>query len=165
MTSPTPRWHDVTTTAPELAAAVQARFEAHGLGLLATLRGDGFPRISGIEPLFADGELWLGMMPDSRKAHDLQRDPRLALHSATVDTQVTEGDARITGTAHEHTDEADKAAFLATFAQHTGQDAPEGPLHLFRVAPTEAMLLRPAGDHLDIRWWTATDGEHQVDRY
>src|ERR687883_1376464 len=92
-------WSTVSAQVPELAARVRARFEATGLGLLATLRRDGSPRISGIEPLFTDDELWLGMMPDSRKATDLLRDPRFALHSATVDKQVTEGDARLSGEA------------------------------------------------------------------
>src|ERR687886_3125309 len=92
-------WKDVASSAPELAALVRARFEATGLGLLATLRRDGSPRISGIEPLFTDDELWLGMMPESRKADDLLRDPRFALHSATEDKQVTHGDARLSGRA------------------------------------------------------------------
>src|SRR4051812_49049254 len=82
-------WTDIEADAPELAATVRARFEAHGMGLLATLRRDGSPRISGIEPLFALGELWMGMMPGSRKAADVVRDPRFALHSATTDKDVT----------------------------------------------------------------------------
>src|SRR2546429_100973 len=98
-------WSEVESAAPELAERVRERFEATGLGLLATLRADGSPRISGIEPLFALDELWLGMMHGSRKAADLQRDPRLALHNATEDKQVTNGDARITGRAVEISDE------------------------------------------------------------
>src|ERR687886_1463709 len=94
-----PAWKEVAAAAPELAALVRKRFEATGLGLLATLRRDGAPRISGIEPLFTDDELWLGMMPGSRKAADLLRDPRFAFHSATVDKQVTHGDAKLSGRA------------------------------------------------------------------
>src|ERR671935_3336335 len=99
-------WRDVASAAPELAALVRARFEATGLGLLATLRRDGSPRISGIEPLFTADDLWLGMMPGSRKAADLLRDPRFALHSATTDKQVTHGDAKINGRAVVVEDEA-----------------------------------------------------------
>ena len=61
-------WSQVEAAAPELAERVKERFDATGLGLLATLRTDGSPRISGIEPLFALDELWLGMMHGSRKA-------------------------------------------------------------------------------------------------
>jgi hypothetical protein len=69
-------WSEVEAAAPELAERVKERFAATGLGLLATLRADGSPRISGIEPLFALDELWLGMMDGSRKATDLLRPPR-----------------------------------------------------------------------------------------
>lgn len=62
-----------------LREAVQARFDAHRHKVLATLRRDGSPRISGIEAGFGDWQLWRGMMEGSRKARDLQRDPRLAL--------------------------------------------------------------------------------------
>ncbi len=92
-------WDEIAADAPALAAKVRARFEATGLAFIATLRKDGSPRISGIEPLFAAGELWLGMMDDSLKAHDLLRDPRLALHSASEDKQVANGDAKLTGRA------------------------------------------------------------------
>jgi len=60
-------------------------FDAHKHKTLATLRKDGSPRISGIEVDFVDGDLWLGAMWQSRRALDLRRDPRFALHSATAD--------------------------------------------------------------------------------
>jgi len=82
-------WQEFTGAAPELAQAVQARLDEHRHKLLATLRKDGSPRISGVETTVRNGELWLGMMWQSRKALDLQRDPRLALHSATVDPRAT----------------------------------------------------------------------------
>ncbi|GDY28528.1 pyridoxamine 5'-phosphate oxidase family protein [Gandjariella thermophila] len=83
-------WSDFHTAAPELATAVHHRFAATGLAFRATLRRDGFPQISGIEVEFLGGEVWLGMMPGSRKAADLARDPRLALHAATADPKVSD---------------------------------------------------------------------------
>jgi hypothetical protein len=163
-------WNDVTTAAPELAATVQARFEATGLGLLATIRADGSPRISGIEPLFADGELWLGMMDGSLKARDLRRDPRCELHSATVDKAVTEGDARVSGRAVEVGDD-EKTTFRARFGEHNGQEPPPGPFHLFRIELTRMSCLRPGPgpsgevDHLDIDTWTVDGGLTHVDRF
>ncbi len=109
-------WNDVEAAAPELAAAVKSRFEAYGLAILATLRRDGSPRVSGVEPLFALGKLWLGMMPDSRKGIDLLRDPRCALHNATTDKNVTEGDARISGKAVMVTDPESLDAYRAAWA-------------------------------------------------
>ena len=79
---------EIATDFPDFAEAVQTAFDAHKHKTLATIRRHGSPRISGIEATFADGELWLGMMPNSLKALDLLRDPRLALHTATVDTEL-----------------------------------------------------------------------------
>ena len=157
-------WNDVTTTAPDLAADVKSRFEAHGLGLLATLRSDGSPRISGIEPWFGVGELWIGMMWQSLKALDLLRDPRMSLHSATIDTKVEHGDARVSGRAVAVEDDATMAEALGAFAVATGNEAPPGQMHLFRIDVTELMFLRPDGDHLDIRTWSATRGERRIER-
>lgn len=156
-------WREVTDAAPELAAKVQARFEAHGLALLATLRRDGAPRITGIETLFGEGELWLGMMPGSLKAKDLLRDPRLALHSATTDKMVQQGDAKLSGTALLVEDEATFERYRAASGSAEGQTL--GGFHLFTVDVTEMSFLAPAGDHLDIESWSEARGYRQVDRY
>ena len=163
-TPPAASWAEVEATAPELAGAVRARFEDTGLALVATLRADGSPRISGWEPLFAAGELWLGAMPDARKSADLRRDPRLALHAATTDPEVHQGDAKVAGRAVDIADDGTKSAFVAAFEAATGQPPPAGPLDLFRVEVTEISRLRPAGDHLVIEWWRPADGAHRVER-
>jgi hypothetical protein len=46
-------WTEFEAQAPELAARVRARFEAHNHLLIATLRRDGAPRLSGIEATVA----------------------------------------------------------------------------------------------------------------
>lgn len=157
-------WNDVTDAAPDLAADVRARFEAHGLGLLATLRSDGAPRISGIEPWFDGDDVWIGMMFDSRKARDLQRDPRLCLHSATIDTKVTDGDARLSGLALEVLDDGEIEPVLDRFEEVKGYRPPPGPMHLFRIDVTELLHLSVADDHLVIRTWTPERGERRVER-
>jgi hypothetical protein len=157
-------WSDVLTAAPALAAAVEERFDAHGLGLLATLRRHGSPRISGIEPLFALGDLWLGMMPDSLKAVDLLRDPRFALHSATTDKQVTDGDAKVSGRGIPIDDEATFAAVRDAFAAHTGYPPPPGPFELFRADILELSMVQPAGDHLNIDSWREGGQVKRVER-
>jgi Pyridoxamine 5'-phosphate oxidase len=156
-------WDEVSRQAPELAAAVQGRFDAHRHKVLGTLRADGSPRLSGIEATFRDGELWLGMMPDSRKALDLRRDPRLALHSATVDPELVEGDARVTGRAVEDRGAGAMAALVEGDARHEDA-APAG--HVFRVDVTEAMLITigdPA-DHLVIESWHEGRGVERIER-
>src|SRR5437667_8484367 len=103
-------WKDVVAAEPSFAAHVRRCFGVRKHCTLATLRRDGSPRISGIEVEFADdGGLYLGMMPGSRKAHDLRRDPRLALHSPTQDSPEDDpsawlGEAKIAGHAVETSD-------------------------------------------------------------
>ena len=157
-------WSDVLVDAPELAKKVQARFDAHGLALLATIRADGFPRISPIEALFTADEVWLGMMPESRKALDLFRDPRLSMHNATEDKNVSKGDAKLVGRAVA-LDDAGVERARGVFAEHTGHPPPEGPMHAFTIDVLEISFLRPAGDHLEIEWWKAGEEPRSIKRY
>jgi hypothetical protein len=159
-----PTWSDVAKEAPALADAVRARFEAHGLALMASLRRDGSPRLSGIEFVFASSSLWLGMMPDSLKAKDLIRDPRIALHNATVDKDVAEGDAKIAGRAILVEDEASFQEYSTGFPDSDHVPSP-GEFHLFKIDVTEVSMMRPAGDHLVIEWWSEGKGLTSVDRY
>ena len=97
-------WKDVEDAEPEFAARVRRLFDAHKHKTIATLRADGAPRLSGIEAEFESGELTFGSMPGARKGADLQRDPRFALHSATVDPPDGDpagwpGDAKLAGRA------------------------------------------------------------------
>jgi len=156
-------WSDVEAAEPDLAGRIRARFEATGLALVATVRADGSPRISGWEPLFDLGQLWLGSMPDSRKNADVRRDPRLALHSATADKDAKEGDAKISGFAVDVTDEAEQRAYAQAFKEGNEMDVPT-PFDLFRVDITEISMLRPGGDHLVIEWWRPGEEPHRIER-
>jgi pyridoxamine 5'-phosphate oxidase-like protein len=155
-------WQDVGDAAPELARSVQIAFDAHLHKTIATLRRDGSPRISGVEATFSDGELWLGMMPGSIKARDLLHDPRLAIHSATADSEMKNGDAKIAGRAVEIRD----PETIRRLADGSDDEAGQGEPHLFRVDVTEAVLTRigePA-DHLVIESWHEGRGLRKVKR-
>ena len=140
------RWHEFCDESPSLAAAVQARFEAEKHHVLATLRRDGSPRVSGTEVGFARGELHLGSMPGARKARDLQRDPRCAVHAHTGDGSLGGGDAKVAGRAVEATDEPTLAAFRAP-------EQPPGAYHLFLLDLDEAVLTTVEDDELVITTW------------
>ncbi len=134
-----PSWAEIEAAAPELAASVRERFDAHKHKTIATLRRDGSPRISGTEARIEDGELWIGSMLDALKAQDLQRDPRFALHCGTGDSEGWSGDAKIAGRAEEI----------------NGSETPGGRSHLFRLDVSEHVVVRlgePA-DHLVIESW------------
>ncbi|MGN6176856.1 MAG: hypothetical protein ACTHPS_28470, partial [Streptosporangiaceae bacterium] len=68
---------------------------------LGTLRRDGSPRISPIEPYFAEGQLLIGAMAWSAKASDLRRDPRFVLHSVVTGPDSGEGELKLYGPAVE----------------------------------------------------------------
>jgi hypothetical protein len=151
MTLPTTaNWNEFRTAAPELATAVEGRFRSHLHHVLATLRRDGSPRVSGTEVSFVGNDVWLGGMPGSRKMLDLRRDPRFALHSATLETDLVEGDARLTGRAVEITDRAEVQAVLSAGGHGEGH----GDALLFRLGLTEVSLVRVRGDELWIDRWS-----------
>ena len=125
-------WQQMSDSAPEFTARVRELLEARVHKTIATLRADGSPRISGIETFFADGELYIGSMPNARKALDLRREPRYALHSGSIDPPEWPGDAKLSGRAEEITDPEQRAA--AAFKG--GADA-----HLFRLDIDEAVLV------------------------
>jgi hypothetical protein len=141
-------WAGFEREAPELAAAVQGRLTATRHSILGTLRSDGAPRVSGLEVHFGEGELWLAMMPDSRKADDLRRDARFALHSAP-DVELVDGDAKVGGRAELVTDDGAIARFVARLPQ----DLPASGMALFRAELTEASLARVEGDEMVIDIW------------
>ena len=95
-------WEDVESAEPEFAGRIRALFEAHTNKILATPRADGSPRVSGVEAQFVAGEPTFGSMPGARKAVDLHRDPRFALHGPSPDPpepKAWAGDTKIAGRA------------------------------------------------------------------
>src|SRR4051812_47526288 len=92
-----PSWSAFEAEAPELAALARGYLDARVHKTLATLRRDGSPRISGTEAEFRDGDLWIGSMWMARKAQDLRRDPRFALHSGSEDPADWSGDTKVAG--------------------------------------------------------------------
>ncbi|MBG0853086.1 pyridoxamine 5'-phosphate oxidase family protein [Streptomyces spinoverrucosus] len=141
-------WASFVTAEPDLAKTVEERFGAHTHHILATLRKDGSPRTTGIEVRFLNGELWLGMMPDSRKALDLRRDPRFALQANPGEgTSMGGGDVRIAGRAIEVEDAETKARY--------GEEVePPEPFHLFRTELTEVVRTYVEDDtYLVLQVW------------
>lgn len=154
-----PSWSEFEVAAPELAERVRARLDAHTHKTLATLRLDGSPRISGTETVLRDGELWIGSMWHARKARDLQRDPRFALHSGSDDPPDWTGDAKLAGIVEEITDPERVRAI-------NGDGAPSGPSHLFRLDLREVSTvgLDDQRSALVIEVWTPERGARTIER-
>jgi hypothetical protein len=147
-------WRDVEQAVPEFAQRVRALFDAHRHKTIATLRADGSPRISGIEAAFENGELVFGSMPNARKGADLHRDPRFALHSATVDPiEGSEarwpGEAKISGRA------------IAVRPVAEGSESDHFRADIADVVHTH---LNEAATMLVVEWWTPTHGLRKIER-
>ena len=139
---------------PGFAQRVLELFDAHRHKTIATLRADGSPRISGIEVAFKDGELTFGSMPNSRKGADLRRDPRFALHSATIDP-VEGSEAQWPGEA--------KISGRAIYAGPT-TEGPDGDSFYVDIADVVHTHVNEGSTMLVIEWWTPTHGLHRIER-
>ena len=148
-----PSWNEFEAAAPELAEQVRRRLDAHTHKTIATVRRDGSPRISGIETTFRDGELWIGSMWQARKARDLQRDPRFALHSGSDEPSEWQGDAKLAGVAEEIT-------------RPERADEDDDPSHLFRLDLREVstVALNEKRDAIVIHVWTPDRGMRTIER-
>jgi general stress protein 26 len=153
-------WTEFATEAPEIAELAERRLAATKLMMLATLRHDGFPRISPMEPVVADGRLvlhddrlWLGMMVDATKSRDLRRDGRLALHTATADNKVSEGDVKLWGTASEVTDHDTLSRFSDDIYASVGYRFEVGTFDAFDVDLLGASSVTVGEDVMYVRTW------------
>jgi hypothetical protein len=146
-------WRDVEQAEPQFAQRVQALFDAHRHKTIATLRADGSPRISGIEVAFEHGELVFGSMPNARKGADLRRDPRFALHSATIDPVAGSeaewpGEAKVSG----------RAIAAGPVTEGSGDR-----FHADIAEVVHTHLNEPA-TMLVVEWWTPAQGLRRVER-
>jgi hypothetical protein len=93
-------------------------------------------------------------MPAARKGADLRRDPRFALHSATVDpvegsgTQWP-GEAKISGRA---------------IAAGPITEGPQGDRFHADIAEVVHIHLNQEATMLVIEWWTPTQGLRRIER-
>ena len=126
-------WEEFKSSAPELAALGEERLERTRLVLVGTLRKGGWPRISPVEPLIADGHLYLGMMWRSRKALDLLRDPRCTVHSAVSDRRASEGEFKLYGRAVEIRDSKTRRRYAEALYEKIGFKPQEPEYHLFSI--------------------------------
>jgi hypothetical protein len=94
-------WEELETAAPPIAQLAKERFEGTRVALLGTIRTDGSPRISPIEPYLSRGNLLLGSMCRSLKTRDLRRDPRCVLHSAVAAPDTGDPEVKLYGRAVE----------------------------------------------------------------
>ncbi len=163
-------WSDIESTEPDLASRARACFTATANAVLGTIRLDGSPRLSGIDPMLVGGELWIGSMGNARKGADLRRDPRLSLHSIPWESRRTSdgqpapaGDAKVRGRAELVTDPATIRQVMGHHEDETGLDSPPDS-DLFRIDVEELVLISVEDDQLVIDRWSQDTGRSVVRR-
>jgi nitroimidazol reductase NimA-like FMN-containing flavoprotein (pyridoxamine 5'-phosphate oxidase superfamily) len=154
-------WAEFEQQAPHIAEIFNRRHAACGnLCLLATVRADGSPRISPMEPRRFEGHLVLVGMPGTTKFVDLARDPRFCLHTATIDTKVSDGDAKVWGTVRNLQDPKLHRRFAEALFAELGMDLREERFDPFYVAEVEsASSVELNGDQLEITIWKRGEAE------
>jgi hypothetical protein len=134
-------WSDIQLAQPGLARLGQRRLIEPGVVLVATIRQDGTPRLSPVEPLLMDGDLWLSMMWQSTKARDLLRDPRILVHSVITTRDGREGEFKIRGTARAESDPVAQRRYASVVASSLGWDPQPGRFHLFAVDISDVTFI------------------------
>lgn len=154
------RWSDLQAAQPALATLAAARLVDPGVVLVGTIRRDGSPRISPVEPLLWRDDLWLSMLWGSRKAADLLRDARVLVHSIVTSRDGAEGEVKVRGTAVHVEDPAIQSAYADEVSARLGWSPVPGRFHLFRVEVDELTAIRydeATGDQFVARWPSAQE--------
>ena len=149
------RWADVETQQPRLAAIGRQKLAERGVVLVGTVRKDGTPRISPVEPFFWRGDLWLAMLLDSLKAGDLLRDPRVLVHNVVTSRDGTiDGEFMLRGRAIPEDDPRLGEEIAAAMTAELPWQPEAGKFDLFRMEIEHVASIR-WGDHNDqylTRW-------------
>jgi hypothetical protein len=157
-------WSEFADSAPRIAEVFVRRHTAtSNLCLLSTLRSDGYPRISPMEPRVFEGRLLLVGMPNTTKFRDLARDPRFCLHTATVDPYLGDGDVKLWGEAENEQDRDLHRRFADGLFEESGMDLRGQDFDPFYVANLNgASSLELEGGQLMITIWAPGKAERVV---
>jgi hypothetical protein len=148
-------WRELELAAPEIAEPGKARLDETRVALLATLRRDGSPRVSPIEPFFAAGQLLFGAMAWTLKARDLERDARCTLHSAITGPNEGEPELKLYGRAIEADDDLRAACPSGWWT-----DEPHEAARVFSLSIEEAAFVTwdYEGGEMTVRRWSRETG-------
>jgi hypothetical protein len=147
------RWSDFEADAGRFGEVSRQRLIAPGVVLVVTTRHDGTARLSPVEPLIFEGDLWLSMMWRSRKAADLARDDRVLVHSIVSGPQDPGGEVKLRGRAISVNDAALRGRYCEAVSA-LGWRPEEPYFHLFRIDISDVAFVgyHPNGDQQVARW-------------
>jgi Pyridoxamine 5'-phosphate oxidase len=127
------RWDAFVAVCPEIGERAAERYAQDEVVLLGTLRRDGSPRISPCEPDVVAGHLLLGMMWRSQKVIDIERDPRVAVHSKVPDRESPQGDIKLYGRAVAIEDPGLRRAYREAIFRRIAWAPEEPAYHLYAL--------------------------------
>ena len=148
-------WQEFAHQEPALAALGRERLDCHGLVMMGTLRKNGWPRISPVEPLFTNGQLYLGMMWRSQKALDLLRDPRCTIHNAVSDRNGTDGEFKLYGRAFDITNPGERQSYVKALFEKIGFRPGDQEFHCFAIDLRSAAASTLVGEEFQHQIWSA----------
>jgi Pyridoxamine 5'-phosphate oxidase len=154
------RWAELESQQPRLAAFAREKLAGPGVVLVGTTRRDGTARISPVEPMFWEGDLWLSMGPGSRKAGDLGRDPRILVHSVVTKRDGSDGEVKVRGRAIPVEAPDVLAGFARAVTETLGWTPDIGQSHVFRIDVEEVTVVRwidATNDQFVTRWPAMVD--------
>lgn len=149
------RWEDFEAQQPRFAALGREKLSGPGVVLVGTVRKDGSPRISPVEPLFWNGDLWLTMGLGTMKARDLRRDERVLVHSIVTNRDGGDGEFKVRGRALLQEDARLSARVAEVITKQLGWQPEVGRFHLFRIEVEDVTFIRWDGrnnDQFMSRW-------------
>jgi len=158
------RWAEFELDQPRFAALGREKLAGPGVLLVGTIRRDGSPRISPVEPLFWNGDLWLSMGLGTMKARDLYRDPRVLVHSIVTNRTGGEGEFKVRGRAVPEEAPGLNSQVADVIAEELGTQPEVGKFHLFRIDVDDVTFIRwdsRNNDQYLTRW---PEGREQVRR-
>lgn len=148
-------WRDVEKLAGPLASAAASRFAAHEHHVMATVRADRRPRVSGTNIYITDGVMWLGMMPAAARWRDLDARPWCSVHSAPLNAGLPhgEGDVRLDADVR-RLDDAESQRLLRAIGR--GDDSVAGVF--VELLIRSISLVEVDGAELVIASWSPSRG-------
>lgn len=126
-------WAEFVEAAPELAQLGRRRFTRDQVAFIGTIRRDGSPRISPVEPDITNDRLYMGMIWHSYKALDLLRDPRCTVHALIHDRMASKGEFKLHGRAVEISDLAERQLYRQALYERIEWEPEEPHFHLFAI--------------------------------
>ena len=149
-------WEAVCDEVPLLTQYVERRLNAHEHHVIATVKPDGSPRVSGTNVMITDGIMWCGAMPGALRVQDLAIKPTCAIHSAPLHEKLPEGegDVRINAVARKLSLFEAKYVFKEKFDGTTDMM----PGTYFELLIRNFSIVEVHGDEMVITHWSPSSG-------